>query len=838
MAPANYPSPPVKYNSGTTLSYSIAKNKISIGPNDVNYGPTSETGWVGNVMDYLGNPYPFTIISDTYSLGLDPESLATPTFWATTGSTNADLLDLINGIDERIDQTPFTTLSDAITWLEGSQKYFIQNRFYENIVTTNLSRCYDAGFTASYPLVNNTWYDISGNDSTATLNNVVFDTDTGGVLQFNGTNANVPIGQPLETNTSYSINAWVFSTNNTNARNICSTNSSPFWISNGTLYAGTGGDYTIVAYNSFPTYEWVNVCVTFVDGLSNQMALYVNGSLVDFVNDIPYSFTKEDMYIGSHITGGGAVSFFEGFIGHVTIYDYFLDTNDVIQNYNALAPRFSYSPLPTPTPTVTSTSTPTNTPTTTLTSTPTNTITPTNTMTPTTTMTPTPSITASQTSTPTPSITSSQTVTPTNTQTPTNTNTPTNTATCTSTPTPTNTTTNTATPTNTATVTRTPTNTPTVTPTRSTNLRVLFLGDAQVNTYATYISQYCTATGNSITYSAVTIGTTYTGDGGITKANYDVVLIYTNSGQVGTTTMANALTTFVGQGGSIVSSTFLWNLYPSGYSFTGTTAFNGPSAQSSSVGNFTVVTPSSITNGIGTALPAAFSNGSPTLVSGAVQLATFTDGANCLALKTVGSATNISINAWPGSINSNSSTICKMFGNSILYAGGKLSPLPSPTPTTTPTTTPTPTRPAYLYYRWQITQTKSTPPDNNAVQAAEFVFQIGGVDQSMAGVTVTNPGGSNPSGETPSNLVDNNLTTKALDLNFVTNGLTNFIFQFSSAKSFNGYRWATANDFDTRDPKSWTVAGSNNGTTWTTLSTVSNFTATTARDTWQTPQTY
>jgi hypothetical protein len=163
---------------------------------------------------------------------------------------------------------------------------------------------------------------------------------------------------------------------------------------------------------------------------------------------------------------------------------------------------------------------------------------------------------------------------------------------------------------------------------------------------------------------------------------------------------------------------------------------------------------------------------------------------------------------------------------------------PTITQTPTKTTTPTPTRPAYTYYRWQITQTKTTPPENNCVQAAEFVFQIGGVDQSMAGVTVTNPSGSNPVGETPPNLVDNNLTTKALDLNFVTNGLTNFIFQFSSAKSFNGYRWATANDFESRDPKSWTIAGSNNGTTWTTLSTVSNFTATVARDTWQTAQTY
>jgi hypothetical protein len=644
MAPISYPSPPVKYNSGTTLSYSIAKNNISIGINNVGYGPTSETGWVGNVTDYLGNPYPFTIISDTYSLGLVPQSQGTPTFWGTTGSTNTDLLNMINGIDERLGQTPFTTLNDAITWLEGTQKYFIQNRFYENIVTTNLVRCYDAGFTASYPLVNNTWYDISGNNSSATLNNMVFDTDSGGVFQLNGTNANVPIGQPLETNTSYSINSWVFATSVANSRNICSTQNSPLWIANGTLYGGVGGNYTVTSYPGFPTNEWVNVCVTFSVGLSNTMVLYVNGTLVDISNDVPNFFSKEDMYIGSHFNGGIPVSFFEGFIGHVSIYDRYLDTDEVVQNYNSLAPRFSSSPLPTPTNTPTQTNTPSNTPTgtssVTLTPTPTNTETPTNTPTPTNTETPTNTPTPTNTVTPTNTLTPTNTITPTNTVTPTNTLTPTPsiTASQTNTPTPSITSSQTVTPTNTATptVTRTPTNTPTPTVTRT-----------------------------------------------------------------------------------------------------------------------------------------------PT----------------------------------------NTPTVTR-------------------TPTNTPTTTPTPTRPAYLYYRWQITEAKTTPPNANCVQAAEFVFQIGGVDQSMAGVTVTNPNGNNPAGETPPNLVDNNLTTKALDLNFVANGLTNFIFQFSSAKSFNGYRWATANDEESRDPKSWTVAGSNNGTTWTTLSTVSNFTATVARDTWQTAQTY
>jgi hypothetical protein len=131
------------------------------------------------------------------------------------------------------------------------------------------------------------------------------------------------------------------------------------------------------------------------------------------------------------------------------------------------------------------------------------------------------------------------------------------------------------------------------------------------------------------------------------------------------------------------------------------------------------------------------------------------------------------------------------------------------------------------------------PPNANAVQSSEFAFQIGGVDQSWGTVTVTNPGGNNPVGEEPSKLVDGSLSLKALDLNFVSNGnVTNFIFQFSTARAFTGYRWATANDEEGRDPKSWTIAGSNNGTTWTTLHTVSGFSATVARNTWQTSQTY
>lgn len=202
--------------------------------------------------------------------------------------------------------------------------------------------------------------------------------------------------------------------------------------------------------------------------------------------------------------------------------------------------------------------------------------------------------------------------------------------------------------------------------------RILFLGDASVNTVASNISTYITATGQSITYSAVTMGTTFTGGGGITTSEYDAVFIYTNGGQTGGAGIGTALQNYVNSGGNVISGVFLWNVYSSGFPHSTVTAFDVTNVQSNSVGSFSVVTPSPITNGIGTSLPASFSNGSPNLSSGAQQYATFTNGVNCLAVKTVGSSKLVSINAWPPNISNSTSTICKMFGNAILYATGAI----------------------------------------------------------------------------------------------------------------------------------------------------------------------
>jgi hypothetical protein len=156
---------------------------------------------------------------------------------------------------------------------------------------------------------------------------------------------------------------------------------------------------------------------------------------------------------------------------------------------------------------------------------------------------------------------------------------------------------------------------------------------------------------------------------------------------------------------------------------------------------------------------------------------------------------------------------------------------------------------AYKYYKWDITALKGSAVNNNLlVQLARFRFikedgsdyewntDISGHSllNSTEGDFSINPNGRNPVGdfvEPPKNLIINgdlppdkdanenviNKTTKKwLDRLQVNNDSppstrTNsvVVFILKTDDLFLSYRWATANDNTQRDPKSWTLYGSN-----------------------------
>ena len=137
-------------------------------------------------------------------------------------------------------------------------------------------------------------------------------------LNFNGTNQYVGIGIPLSNNTSYTKEAWVYSTSNTGSRNIISSTNAPFWINAGILQAGHGGNYSQVTdATTFPLNKWTHVAVTY-DAATTTMRLYRDGILVNTNTGIASNYSSENTYIATH---AGAGSYLQGMIDEVRIWD-------------------------------------------------------------------------------------------------------------------------------------------------------------------------------------------------------------------------------------------------------------------------------------------------------------------------------------------------------------------------------------------------------------------------------------------------------------------------------------------------------------------------------------
>jgi hypothetical protein len=147
---------------------------------------------------------------------------------------------------------------------------------------------------------------------------------------------------------------------------------------------------------------------------------------------------------------------------------------------------------------------------------------------------------------------------------------------------------------------------------------------------------------------------------------------------------------------------------------------------------------------------------------------------------------------------------------------------------------------AYKYYKWHITAIRTIGQDfANLTQVGEFIFLLNGSNQNMSGASVSLLNGhTSPFPyEVVGKLIDGDIYSKFLDLNFA-NGGTEVLFEFPSAIIFDGYKWSTGSDAIWRDPKSWTLYGSNDNTNWNTLHIVTDFISTEDRYTFNAPFTY
>jgi hypothetical protein len=185
------------------------------------------------------------------------------------------------------------------------------------------------------------WWDITANGNNGTPSGAVYSAITGGTFVFNGTSDFVSVGQPIASNSSYSISAWINANDLVGARNIVSSTDSPFWCSNGVLYAGVGGSYTDVIGPTLSTNTWYFVSMTFND-TTNTMKLYVNGSLVNSNTNVTTQYNAQDTYIGSHFTITN-VSFWDGEIAQVYMYNNEQSAAEVLHLYNATKQTYENS---------------------------------------------------------------------------------------------------------------------------------------------------------------------------------------------------------------------------------------------------------------------------------------------------------------------------------------------------------------------------------------------------------------------------------------------------------------------------------------------------------------
>lgn len=205
---------------------------------------------------------------------------------------------------------------------------------YKNVYDNNLILHVDSNNNDSYAGSGSNWFDISLKGNHGTITNATFVSIISPSINsfyFDGNGDYVLVGQPLSSGSSYTINAWVNASDTSGSRNIVSSQDTPFWIANGTLYGGVGGNYTVVSSGSFPTGVWKFVSVTFNDS-ANTMKLYINGSLVNTNSSVTQTYTSQNTYIGAHYFGG-PTSFWNGYISAVSIYDRVLSDNDILSQF-------------------------------------------------------------------------------------------------------------------------------------------------------------------------------------------------------------------------------------------------------------------------------------------------------------------------------------------------------------------------------------------------------------------------------------------------------------------------------------------------------------------------
>lgn len=233
------------------------------------------------------------------------------------------------------------------------------------IVTDGLILYLDAAITTSYPRSGTTWFDLSGNNNNFTLTNgPTFSSTNSGNIIFDGTNdyliTTLNQTPSLNITSQITLETWIKSTALSNALH------GDGLFSKGNSSDGNSGVYELLLVpsgsinlpyfrmrigSSTPVYNPSNITMS-VNSIYHVVATY-NGSIMRmFVNGVEsgsgnsvsgsIESNTQRLAIGvRHIQIDYGVSFFPGHIYISKVYNRALSASEILQNFNAIKPRFN-----------------------------------------------------------------------------------------------------------------------------------------------------------------------------------------------------------------------------------------------------------------------------------------------------------------------------------------------------------------------------------------------------------------------------------------------------------------------------------------------------------------
>lgn len=135
--------------------------------------------------------------------------------------------------------------------------------------------------------------------------------------------------------------------------------------------------------------------------------------------------------------------------------------------------------------------------------------------------------------------------------------------------------------------------------------------------------------------------------------------------------------------------------------------------------------------------------------------------------------------------------------------------------------------PPYKYIKWYITANRG---NLSVTQMSEFeLCDANWTKMSRPALTTITWSIVWPGSETVDKLIDGSTSTKYCPNGSLPITITITLWADVDFSTYNKYRWYTANDYNTRDPISWTLSLSSDGSNWTEVSNISNATITTNR---------